>query len=204
MSVHYVEDKVSYVTPRDRPKEKIDPLGTEFISVNQVQDPCNGNDSVEKDGFLLFECNTFSSTESGADTTTSVPPSSSSSTSATTSASTSLPDPVTFVNQNQAGKMDEISIFHHLKSIKLHFKFHFPFQSPSNSKKCNNDNGGSSTEWLIQYSNDSYSHDKNNGNALEMVNSTLKILLKTVCNMCHEIQIEKSVQLQKSEILELR
>jgi hypothetical protein len=193
MSVHYEEDKVSYITPRDKQKEKNNPLGTEFISANQVH---NGNNYVEKDDFLLFECNTFSQTESGADISTSFPPSSSSSTSATTSASTSLPDPVTFVNQNQAGKMDEISIFHHLKNIKLHIKFHFLSDSPPNSKK-NNDNGSSSTEWLIQY-------PENNENALGMVNSTLEILLKTVYNMCYEIQIEKIVQLQNSEIQELR
>lgn len=204
MSVHYEEDKVSYVTPLQNEEKDVGPMGTEINSVKQVQDPCKGNNYVEKDGFLLFEDNTFSPTESGADTTTSVPPSSSSSTSATTSASTSLPDPVKFVSQNQAGKMDEISIFHQLENIKLHYKFHFPFQSPSNSKKCNNDNESSSTEWLIQYSDNSYSENENNGSALGIVNSTLEFLLKTVCNMCYEIQIERIVQLQNSEILELR
>jgi hypothetical protein len=197
LSVHCEEDKVSYVTPLQNEKREVGPLRTESNSVKQVQDPCNGNNYVEKDGFLLFERNTFSPRESGADTITSVPPSSSSSTSATTSASTSLPDPVKFVNQNQAGKVDEISIFHQLKNIKLRCKFHFLSDSPPNSNRNNNDNGSGSTEWLIQYS-------ENNGNALGMVNSTLEILLKTVCNMCYEIQIEKIVQLQNSEILQLR
>lgn len=210
MSVHFEEDEVSYVTPLESEKRKVNPLGAGINSVKQVQDPCNGNNSVEKGGILLFEHNTFSQTESGADATTSPsassPPSSSSSTSATTSASTSLP--ATFVDRdtrkNQAGKMGDISIFHKLENVKLLFKFHFPSNSLSNSNKNDNKSETSSTEWLIQYSEGSYSQNKNNGNALGMVNSTLEFLLRTVHNMCYEIQIEKIVQLQNSEIQELR
>ena len=95
--------------------------------------------------------------------------------------------------------MDEISIFHGMKNLKLQFKFHFPSQST-----CNNINESNSTEWNIQYSDDLHSQNKTNGNALGIVNSTLKFLLETVCNMCYEIQIEKFVESQNSEIRELR
>lgn len=206
MSVHYEEGQVSYVTPLESEKGNVAPWGTENNSVKHVQ-PCHENDYVGKNGFSLFQCNTFFSRESGADTTTttstpsSIPPSSSSSTSATTSASTSLPP--TYVNcdtsKSQAEKVHEISIFHEMKNLKLHFKFQFPSQSTTTDK-----NESSSTEWSIQYSDDSHSQNKINGNALGIVNSTLKFLLKTVCNMCHEIQIEKFIESQNSEIRELR